>query len=92
MAELIEKVSLPGERVDYYAISPETWQRSLEMRLATFLPLRDAAREGLDGMKQDDACRKRLLEMIDWVDMVEGLMQDLAGRWQSRKKTPEMPG
>ena len=31
LAELVEKVSLTGERVDYYTISPETWQKSLEL-------------------------------------------------------------
>lgn len=92
LADLIEKVSLPGERVDYYNISPETWQKGLELRLASILPLREVAQESLENLSEDHPGRQRLLEMIAWVDLVENLLQELNQKWQSYLEAPARPG
>jgi DNA-binding MarR family transcriptional regulator len=92
LADLIDKVSLPGERVDYYTISPTAWQNTLELRLAPLFPLRDVVSDGLEGLGPEDPCRQRLLDMIHWVDMVEETFQDLNQKWQSRLEAPPGPG
>jgi DNA-binding transcriptional regulator GbsR (MarR family) len=92
LAELIEKVSLPGERVDYYSISPETWQKGLELRLASILPLKEFAQEGLECLAEDHPGRQRLFEMMAWVDMVEEVIKDLNLKWQSYLEAPASPG
>lgn len=88
MAELIEKVSLPGDRVDYYELGSETWQKSLELRLAAILPLKEVAEEGLEGLVENHPARSRLKEMIAWVNLVENFVQRLQQEWQSIQETP----
>jgi len=88
MAELIEKVSLPGDRVDYYVLGAETWQKSLEMRLAAVLPLKEMAEEGLECLENNHPARPRLKEMIVWVDLVENMVQRLQTEWQSIQEAP----
>lgn len=91
-ADLIDKVSLPGERVDYYTVSPETWQKALELRLASFLPLRETAQEGLENLNENHPGRQRLEEMIEWVNMVEMVIQELNQKWQSHLEASARPG
>ncbi len=86
--ELVEKVSLPGDRVDYYVLGAESWQKSLEMRLAAVLPLRDVAEDGLEGLEEDHPARPRLNAMIAWVEMVEDFVQRLQNEWQSYQEAP----
>ncbi len=92
MADLVEKVSLPGDRLDYYTLADDPWQKTLEMRLATVLPLKEVAEEGLEGMDERHPARRRLEEMITWVDMVEGMTLRLRQEWQSRQELPAGPG
>lgn len=89
MADLVEKVSLPGDRVDYYVQSETLWQNALEMRLAAIYPLKEVAQEGLEGLEPDHPARPRLAEMIDWVEMVEGFVQHLQNEWHSTREVPE---
>ena len=86
MSELVEKVSLPGERVDYYVFSPEGWQRALEMRLASILDLKELAEQGLDGLAEDHPAYSRLIEMGEWVEMVQQAVNQLTEQWQSRQE------
>lgn len=86
MNDLIEKVSLPGERVDYYVFSPEGWQHSLEMRLASVFDLRELAEQGLEGLEGDHPARERLEEMAEWVDELQKTIQKLTSEWQSRRE------
>lgn len=85
---LVEKVSLPGERVDYYVLTDNPWQKALEMRLAAILPLRSIAAQALAGLDSQHPARQRLQEMIAWVEQVEEMIHDLNERWQSRQEVP----
>jgi len=84
MAGLIEKVSLPGERYDYYVISETAWQSVLEMRLEGITALKELAETGLEGMEAEHPARRRLVEMKDWADMVEVSYRKMIDSWQSR--------
>jgi DNA-binding transcriptional regulator GbsR (MarR family) len=92
MAELVEKVSLPGDRVDYYVLSDLAWQNTLEMRLAAILPLKELAEEGLEGLHPDHPARPRLQSLMDWVGMVESILQRTRDEWQSRSEVLAGPG
>jgi DNA-binding transcriptional regulator GbsR (MarR family) len=88
MAGLIERISLPGERSDYYVFSEEAWERTLEMRLEGIQALREMAEEGLQGLEVGHPARQRLEEMLAWAAMVEDAYQKLLEAWQSRKEVP----
>jgi DNA-binding transcriptional regulator GbsR (MarR family) len=88
MAGLIERISLPGERSDYYVFSEEAWERTLEMRLEGIQTLREMAEEGLQGLEAGHPARQRLEEMLAWAAMVEDAYQKLLEAWQSRKEVP----
>ncbi len=88
MTGLADKVSLFGERSDYYVFSDEAWETALEMRLEKIQSLREMAEDGLQGMAVDDPARRRLEEVIDWANMVEDAYQKLIRKWQSRKEVP----
>ena len=86
MSELVEKVSLPGERMDYYIFSPEGWQRALEMRLSSIFDLKELAAQGLDSLEENHPARSRLVQMDDWVDMVQKAIDRLTEEWQSHQE------
>lgn len=90
MAGLVERVSLPGERSDYYVFSDEAWERSLEMRLEGIQALQEIAEEGLNGLGLETShpARERLQEMLAWTAMVQDAYRKLLEAWQSRKEVP----
>lgn len=88
LTDLVEKVSRPGERVDFYVVAPNLWQKALEMRLAAILPLRSIAMQALEGLGEQHPARQRLQEMIAWVEQVEEMMQHLDEKWQPRQEVP----
>jgi DNA-binding transcriptional regulator GbsR (MarR family) len=92
MTDMVEKVSLPGDRVDYYVLSDAPWQTALEMRLAAILDLKTIAEEALEDLSEKHPAQLRLKEMIDWVQMVEDLVQNLRQEWQSRQEVPVNSG
>jgi DNA-binding transcriptional regulator GbsR (MarR family) len=87
MAELVEKVSLPGERVDYFVFSSDAWQRALEMRLAGSFALREMAEETLEELQADSPARARLEELREWAELLEKMVRSFHNKWQSRQET-----
>lgn len=88
LSDLVEKVSLPGERVDYYIFSPDAWHKALEMRLASIFDLKELAEQGLNGLEEDHPARMRMKQMAAWVEMVEQAVQKLTEEWISRREVP----
>ncbi len=88
MAGLAERVSLPGERSDYYVFSDDAWESSLEMRLEGIQSLQEMAEEGLQGLEEDHPARKRLQEVLEWSELVQKSYEKLIKAWQSRKEVP----
>jgi DNA-binding MarR family transcriptional regulator len=86
MSELVEKVSLPGERVDYYVLSDDCWQKALELRLAGMLDLQELGADGLRCLEPGHPARERLVEMIEWVDQLRVMLEKLTAEWQARKQ------
>jgi len=88
MAGLADRVSLPGERSDYYVFSDEAWETTLEIRLDGIQSLREMAKDGLQGMHDHHPARARLEEILAWTDMVGKAYEELIREWQSRKEEP----
>ncbi len=88
--ELVELVSLPGERRDYYRIAPNAWANSLRDRLAQAHVFRQLAEEGLALLAGSDANRRlRLEEMRSLYAFLEGEIPQLMERWQAIRKGME---
>jgi DNA-binding transcriptional regulator GbsR (MarR family) len=88
MTGLAERVSLPGERSDYYVFSDEAWEAILEIRLDRIEALREMAEDGLQGVQDNQLARARLKEITAWADMVEKAYEGIIKAWQSRKESP----
>jgi len=88
MTGLADRVSLFGERSDYYVFSDEAWEVALEMRLEGIQSLQEMVEEGLQGMSENDLARRRLEEVLDWTNLVEDAYIKLIKKWQSRKEVP----
>lgn len=83
---LADRVSLPGERSDYYVFSDEAWEAILEIRLDRIESLHEMAEDGLQGMQDHHPARARLEEILIWTDMISEAYKHLAKEWQSRKE------
>jgi DNA-binding transcriptional regulator GbsR (MarR family) len=88
MTGLADRVSLPGERSDYYIFSDEAWDVILKIRLDRIESLREMAENGLQGVQDHHPARTRLKEITAWADMVEKAYIGILKEWQSRKEEP----
>ena len=88
MTGLADRVSLPGERSDYYIFSDEAWEAILKIRLDRIESLREMAENGLQGMQDHHPAQTRLKEITAWADMVEKAYEGILKEWQSRKEKP----
>ncbi|MEN6482467.1 MAG: helix-turn-helix domain-containing protein [Anaerolineaceae bacterium] len=83
---LIEKVSLPGERVDFYNVAPEAWEKSLELCFGSLYDLRASAQESMDELSENHPGHQRLRSMIAWVDLVNGAYVKILQELQSQRE------
>jgi DNA-binding transcriptional regulator GbsR (MarR family) len=88
MTGLAGRVSLPGERSDYYVFSDEAWEAILEIRMDRIEALREMAEDGLRGMQDHHPARARLEEITAWADLLEKAYEGILKEWQSRKEEP----
>lgn len=88
MAGLVEQVTVPGDRRDYYVFSEEAWLRTLEMRLEQVLSMKEAAEEGIESLEANHPARRRMKEMLAWTAMVQSAYERMSREWQSRREVP----
>ncbi|MEN4042598.1 MAG: HTH domain-containing protein [Anaerolineaceae bacterium] len=88
MTDLVEKVSLPGNRVDFFILSADLWQKALELRMAAILPLKAIADQALESLDRAHPAHGRLEEMIRWVDLVDDMAQRVRLEWQTLQEVP----
>jgi DNA-binding transcriptional regulator GbsR (MarR family) len=81
---LVEKVSILGNRLDYYAFSPTAWENVLMMRMKAFIPLQKLAQQGLTILSPDDPSRHRLEELIEWTELYREHNEKLLSEWRRR--------
>jgi DNA-binding transcriptional regulator GbsR (MarR family) len=85
--DLVELVSLPGERRDYYRIRGDAWVKALNDRLAQARAFRQLAGEGLDLLAKSPAARRqRLEEMHSMYAFLERELPLLTERWLKERK------
>ncbi|RPI26883.1 MAG: MarR family transcriptional regulator [Chloroflexota bacterium] len=86
--ELIEVISVPGERRDYFRIRSDAWTTALKDRLAQAFTFRQLADEGLVLLKDSSPQRKqRLQEMRLMYAFLEREIPILVERWEKERQS-----
>jgi len=82
---LVHRVSKPGDRRDYYEISPGSFSRMLDSRVAGVLEMVRLAQLGLTAIEADNQpARARLEEMRDFYSFVGGEMKSMMDHWKEQ--------
>ncbi len=88
---LIERISLPGQRRDYFRIKADTWDQKLKESLEQTTAFRQLSERGLALVKDTDNSNRRWLEeQRDMYTFFEQELPTLLERWEreNRKKHP----
>ena len=91
---LIERISLPGQRRDYFQIKPDAWSQLTRQRVAQMTAFRQLAERGLQLMAgQETELQQRLEEMRDMHAFCEQELPKMLERWEQRcpKAQPAQP-
>ncbi len=84
---LVDQISIPGERRDYYRANSEMWIRSFRSRMHQMTELRELAERGLELMADEaPERRKRLENMHATNQFLEQEFPKLLDRWEDEKK------
>ncbi len=82
---LVHRVSKPGDRRDYYEISPGSFSRMLDSRVAGVLEMVRLAQLGLTAIEADNQpARARLEEMRDFYTFVGTEMKSMMDHWKQQ--------
>jgi len=82
-ARLIERVSKPGERKDYFRNKPDAWHEITKRRVTALGILRQMAEKGLHLLNSaDPEVRRGLVEMRDYFAYWEKIFPRLVAEWQ----------
>jgi DNA-binding transcriptional regulator GbsR (MarR family) len=83
---LIERVSLPGKRRDYFQIKPHAWSQLTKQRIAQITTFRELAEKGLSLLGDCPIELKgRLQEMRDMHAFLERELPLLDERWEQEQ-------
>lgn len=83
---LVQRLSLPGERRDYYCVVEGVWSTLMHQRLSQLAALRELAEQGLEMLADQPAERRnRLREMRDFNAFFEEELPDLLDRWEAQR-------
>ncbi|GAB4364571.1 MAG: MarR family transcriptional regulator [Elainellaceae cyanobacterium] len=84
---LIERVSLPGERRDYFQIKPHAWAQMTKQRIAQINAFRQLAEKGLTLLADTPpSLQERLQEMRDIHAFWERELPLLDQRWETEQE------
>lgn len=84
MAGLVERVSVVGERGDYYVFSDNALTELLDMRLQNARSLRETVEAGIASLTDDHPARQRVQAILQWAGLLEKAYQEMLERWQSK--------
>lgn len=80
---LVDRLSLPGDRLTYFRVNAHAWQGLLGQRLMQVLDLRELVERGLELLEdEDDRLRERLEILRDMYMFFESELPALIKRWQ----------
>jgi DNA-binding transcriptional regulator GbsR (MarR family) len=84
---LIERISKPGERRDYFRNKPGAWHNILRRELESVSVMRRMAEEGLKILDSSDPeARRGLEEMLDIYAFMERELPAVFARWEKESK------
>jgi DNA-binding transcriptional regulator GbsR (MarR family) len=84
--DLIERVSFPGDRRDYFRMMPDVWAQLLRARLSQITDLHQLAEEGLELLEAEPPeLRQRIQDMHDLYSYVETELPVLIERWEQKR-------
>lgn len=85
LAGMIERVSRPGDRQDYFKVVDNPWPRILEQQIAHQRKAADYARTLLAAQPDlPAAAQTRVIDMIDMIEEAVRSMSGMAGRFKER--------
>jgi DNA-binding transcriptional regulator GbsR (MarR family) len=82
----IERVSRPGDRRDYYSISPDLFERTMGERLARWHRLHDIVIYGITASDLSPAVRSRLKEFEAAHNSIGEVLETALARLRTRRK------
>jgi DNA-binding transcriptional regulator GbsR (MarR family) len=83
---LVERVSFPGDRRDYYRCVADHWELSVRASIERVLALRRVAERGLGALAPaDEVARDRLEELREYCDFMAAEFQASLARWRERR-------
>lgn len=83
---LIERMSIPGDRRDYYKVSSDMWNRSFRARMYQLTELRQLADRGIALLSDEDPLLRRRLELMrDHNAFMEQEFPNLLDKWEAIK-------
>jgi len=89
---MIQRVSFPSDRRDYYQWAANTWDRSLEGMLARILTARHVAEVGRSVLAPGAtrAC-SRIEDMLEYCDFADTEIRAVLARWRARHQDGIQP-
>lgn len=85
--KLIERVSFPGDRRDYYDFTAGGWDALIETDVQAAETLREFAAEALDGVASaDEPARPRLQAAVDFLNFYASELQATLARWRAHTR------
>jgi DNA-binding transcriptional regulator GbsR (MarR family) len=83
----LERVSLPGERVNYFRLRPAGWQHMMNQRVAQISMFRRTLEHGMKLLEgKDQANREWLEEMLNMYTFLERELPAWLERWQEERQ------
>lgn len=83
---LIERLSLPGVRRDYFRVKPGGWDHLLGQKLSLLSSFRGIIKKGLELLKEKDSfTRQWLEEMYDFYAFLEREFPLLIANWEQER-------
>jgi DNA-binding transcriptional regulator GbsR (MarR family) len=84
---LVERVSIPGDRRDYYKVDSDMWNRSFRARMYQVTEIRKLAERGIELLADEPPERRRRLELTrDHNAFMEQEFPKLLEQWEAIKK------
>jgi DNA-binding transcriptional regulator GbsR (MarR family) len=81
----LQRSSLPGDRRDYYAVAPDSFQRMLEARIASLTRLAALCDSAQRLPVESDDVRDRLATWHEFVCAMQDTLSSLLRRWSGRR-------
>lgn len=79
----IEKVTFPGDRTEYYRFSPLAWEKVMERRKQSFVPLKKMAEQAKAALPPEHPARAQVEGMAEWADLLNQHYETLIAAWQA---------